>query len=289
MNIIKPKSLKSGDTIGIIAPSGRVDRLQFLQGVKFLEEKGFKVVYSDDIFREYRYLAGSDSVRRKEIECYFADKNIDGILCARGGYGAIRLIKDLDYNLIKANPKFFGGYSDITALQLMILKKSKLITFVSPMVVSDFSKENVSEFTYNSFIDVALKEKLPEFSGTTINKGNLTGILWGGNLSTIVSLCGQDFLPEQKFVFFLEDLCEPVYKIDRMLQQLINIDKFKENISGVMFGEFSDVDNENWLNEVLKEFALKLNVPAIKDVKISHSTDKLTIPVGLNVNLSLSY
>lgn len=288
MNIIKPKSLKSGDTIGIIAPSGRVDRLQFLQGVKFLEEKGFKVVYSDDIFREYRYLAGYDSVRRKEIECYFADKNIDGILCARGGYGAIRLIKDLDYNLIKANPKFFGGYSDITALQLMILKKSKLITFVSPMVVSDFSKENVSEFTYNSFIDVALKEKLPEFSGTTINKGNLTGILWGGNLSTIVSLCGQDFLPEQKFVFFLEDLCEPVYKIDRMLQQLINIDKFKENISGVMFGEFSDVDNENWLNEVLKEFALKLNVPAIKDVKISHSTDKLTIPVGLNVNLSLS-
>lgn len=277
MNIIKPKFLKSGDTVAIVAPSGALDKEKFLVGIRNFESLGFKTIYSDRIFDKKRYLAGQDENKIQELEYYFEDTKIDGIICARGGYGAIRLIKNINYDIIRQNPKFFGGYSDITALQLMFLKHAGLVTYTSPMIQSDFGCDVVSDFTVKSFINC---ENNPVIDCENIVPGNVEAVLWGGNLSTIVSMCGVDFLPDEDFIFFAEDISEPVYKIDKMFRQLLNIDVFRKNVKGIIFGEFSNVDNNEYLKDFIIEISQELGVPSVQNLKITHSADKLTLPIG---------
>lgn len=285
MNLIKPEFLKEGDTIGILAPSGNVrHKEKILRAKSFLENKGYKVVFSDNIFDEHRYLAGNDEKKIQELHKFFKDPEIKAIICMRGGYGAIRLIKDLDYNLISNNPKIFCGYSDITALSLMILKKSNLMTFSGPMMQSDFGAEEVCDFTINSFFNAVKGNPLTfdiQYTGEDIK-----GILWGGNLATIVSLCGQDFIPDEDFIFFAEDLNEPAYKIDKMMTQLLNIDTFRKNIKAIVLGDFLDIDNENWFNEIFEEISKKYKLPIARGLKITHNSKKVTVPIGINAILT---
>ena len=213
--------LKQGDTIGIIALSGDCDREKIEQAKADIEAMGFKVKLSANINDQNRYLAGFDEDKVSELQSFFEDDEIKLILCARGGYGAVRLINKIDYNILKANQKPFCGFSDVTALLLMIYRKTGMVTYHGPMACTDFLAEN--EFTKQSFFKAINEEPLC-FEGTKIyREGTANGILWGGNLSTVVSLCGQDFIPYRDFIFFAEDLNEPVYKIDKMFQQLINI------------------------------------------------------------------
>ena len=144
MNLIKPKNLKIGDNIGIIAPSGGVENNEnILRAKNFLENKGYKVTLGKNILKNNRYLAGSDEERLEDLHSFFADPNIDAIICLRGGYGAIRLINKIDYELIKNNPKIFAGYSDVTALSAMFLKKSGLVTFSAPFIRTYCIKKRV--------------------------------------------------------------------------------------------------------------------------------------------------
>ena len=289
MNLIKPKKLKKGDTIGILATAGAVEyKENVLRAVKFFEEKGYNAVLSDNVFDEYRYLAGTDEKKIKEIHKFFADENINAIVCMRGGYGAIRLIKNLDYELIRKHPKIFCGYSDISALSAMILKNSNLITYWGPLAQSDFGVENPNEFTINSFFEAATSNKLTytPLKNKIYHKGESQGILWGGNLATIVSLCGQDFIPDEDFIFFAEDLNETAYKIDKMMTQLMNIDKFTKYVKGIILGDFLDMDNEQWLDELFVEIGNKLDIPVIGGFKITHDTEKITLPYGADTVLT---
>ncbi len=282
MNLIKPKKLKNGDTIAIIAPSGPVDFDKVINGKNYFESLGYKVKLGSNIQKSDRYLAGTDKERLEDLHWAFSDPEIDCIICARGGYGAIRLIDKIDYNLIKKNPKIFCGYSDITALSAMFLKNSGLITFSSPMVKGDFQPENLDKFTISNFWKTLFNNEItiipnePEF----YNKKDAQGLIFGGNLATITSLCGIDFIPDEKFLFFAEDLNEPVYKIDKYFRQLINIKKFKKNISALILGDFLDVDNDEYLEKLFCEIAQELNIPVIKNYPISHSKKKATIPIG---------
>ena len=130
--------LNACDTIGIIALSGACDREKVELAKANLEEMGFKVKLSKNIYDQNRYLAGSDEDKIKELERFFEDDEVKLILCARGGYGAIRLINKINYGLIKSNPKYFCGFSDVTALLLMIYKKTGFVTYHSPMACTDF-------------------------------------------------------------------------------------------------------------------------------------------------------
>ena len=273
-------------TIGIIALSGACEKEKVLQAKAFLESKGFNVKLSKNIFDKNRYLAGSDEDKLSELENFFEDKSIDIIMCARGGYGAIRLVERIDYDVIKRNPKIFCGFSDVTALLLMIYKKTGMITYHGPMATSDFALTTPSHFllderiTYSCFCN-AIKNADISYSGNKIYKnGDAKGILWGGNLATVVSLCGLDFIPNQDFIFFTEDLNEPVYKIDKMFQQLINIKEFKEHCKAIVLGDFIDCCNEEWLEQYWHELASRLNIPIVSGFKITHNTDKITIPIG---------
>ncbi len=269
-------------TVGIVSLAGAIndDRDKIESAKKYFESKGLNVKLSKNIYDSNRYLAGDDEVKISELEHFFADPEIDIIINARGGYGSIRLINRIDYEIIKNNPKPFIGFSDITALLLMIYKRTGIVTYHGPMVISDFA--DIAPFTEEFFNKAINKEKL-EFAGTTIyQRGRAEGIIWGGNLATVVSLCGQDFLPNEDFIFFTEDLNEPVYKIDRMFQQLINIHKFRDKCKGIVLGDFLDVDNTEWLEGFFKDLASNTNIPVIGGFKITHGQEKITIPVGKN-------
>ena len=269
-------------TIGIIALSGEVDKNKLEAAVINLENLGFNVKLAKNIFDKKRYLAGSDEAKLEALYDFFQDPKIDLIMCARGGYGAIRLVNKIDYNIIKNNPKPFVGFSDVTALLLMIYKNTGMITYHGPMACSDFGEVEYSKFTYDSF-KKAIKSESLSFEGNKIYRnGSANGVIWGGNLATIVSLCGLDFIPNEDFIFFAEDLNEPVYKIDKMFTQLFNIETFRKYCKGIVLGDFLDVDNKEWLEELFYEFF----VPTVGGVEITHNKDKITIPIGARAVLS---
>ena len=275
MNIVKPKKLQKGNCIGIIAPCGvfkAPDRLE--KGVAFLENAGFRVKVSEKLFGQHRYMAGTDEERAREIEKIFADDEVDGIICVRGGYGAIRLIDKINYDIIRENPKVFCGFSDVTALSAMFLKRAGLVTYSAPMINGDFGND-ISDFTWENFQHAVMCDEPLVFEGS--GSGCAEGISFGGNLATLVSLCGVDFLPDEDFILFIEDLNEPAYKIDRMVAQLRNIEKLRKNLKGLVVGEFSDCDHPEYLDEILAEF----EVPTVKGLKITHSHDKITVPIEL--------
>lgn len=331
MNLIKPEKLNKGDTIGIIALSGAIESKEnILNAKKYFEGKGFKVVLSDNIFDKNRYLAGSDEKKVEELHKFFKNPEIKMILCARGGYGAIRLLDKIDWEIIKNNPKIFAGYSDVSALQAMILKKTGLITFYSPMASSDFGCEEVSKFVEKSFFDTLTntesleisalapsplrgedsaerkglsilsvrgfrcEERASEKLGEGVNNdipityfaGEAKGILFGGNLATTVSLCGQDFIPDEKFIFFAEDLGEDTYKIDKMMTQLLNIPQFHKNLTGIILGDFLDVKNKKHFDELFFEIGERYKVPILSGFKITHAKEKITLPYGAKTEFS---
>ncbi len=284
MNSIKPKKLKKGDTIGILAVSGRIKEYERIEkAADYLEKQGYKVVISNTCKTSHRYMAGnSDEECIKAFHNFFEDKNIDAILCARGGYGTLRLIDKINWKIIKNNPKIFAGYSDITTLLTMIYKKTGLITFHSAMANGDFGDE-IDEYTVKSFFNT-LQGKTKEYkayNNVVLNKGKAKGILWGGNLSTLTALSGTNFVPDEDLILFLEDLNEPIYKIDKMLTQLFNVKEIAKNVKGIAFGEFKDIENIQMLEELEKEFVKEYNIPSCSGFRFTHNKTKDTIPVGI--------
>lgn len=272
--------INQGDKIGIIALAGNCEEFAVEKAKKNIELLGYQTELSKNIYKSDRYLAGEDCLKVNELHRFFADLDIKLILNSRGGYGAIRLLDDIDYNLIKNNPKPFCGFSDITFLLLMIYKKSGIITYHSPMACSDFAKDEINEFTLENFKKALSGAKLI-FNGSKLyNSGSSRGIIWGGNLSSVVSLCGLDFIPDNDFIFFAEDLNEPVYKIDRMFHQLFNIKEFKSKCKGLVLGDFLNNDDNLWLEDLFFELSHKYNLPAVCGFKITHSEEKITVPIG---------
>lgn len=292
MNLLKPKKLNIGDTIGILALSGAVESKEnILRAKKYLEKKGFKVVLSDNIFDKNRYLAGVDEKKVQELHKFFENPEINMILCARGGYGAIRLLDKIDFDLIKKHPKIFAGYSDASAIEAMIYKKTGLVSFYAPMAQSDFGIEEISKAVEKSFFNTLMNtqslEILPQKSKVKIyHEGESEGVLWGGNLATIVSLCGLDFIPDENFIFFIEDLNENVYKIDKMMIQLLNIEKFRKNIQGIVLGDFLDIDNKKYFDELFLELGEKIKKPILSGFAITHASEKITVPYGARAKFS---
>lgn len=284
MNYSIPKPLKKGDTIAFIAPAGGVkDPDAIERAKKYFEANDYKVVYSEHLFNQNKYFSDTDMNRLSDLHWAFQNPDIDAIICARGGYGCLRLIDKIDYDLVKKNPKLFCGYSDITVLSAMLLKRAGLITYSGPMARSDFGAEevNISEFTLNNFYNAVVQKGTLEFiSDKEYRTGVAEGIMFGGNLASVVSLCGIDFLPDEDFIFFAEDLNEPVYKIDKMFTQLLHISDFRTRAKGIILGDFLDSGYPEQLDELFAEIGHTLNIPVLGGFKITHETDKITIPYG---------
>lgn len=295
MKILKPKRLNKGDLIGIITPASIPDDLTRInKGVKYLESLGYRVEVGKNVGKVRGYLAGTDEERLEDLHYMFSKKAVKAIICARGGYGTPRLLNRIDYSLIKKNPKIFVGYSDITALQMAFLKKCNLITFAGPMVAVDFWKDEVSKFTEEQFWKMITS---PEPFGKlanpdnerffVLNKGNASGRLMGGNLALLTAIMGTEYIPSfENNILMLEDIGEPPYRIDRMLNQ-IKLAKGFEQVSAVVLGRFVDCyDTEGakslTLNEVIADYLSNINKPVIYNFKHGHISDNITVPFGVN-------
>lgn len=289
MNLLKPKPLKEGDTIGFLSVAGCISDVNGVETAKkYFEGKGFNVKISPNTFAQYNYMSGTDEMRLEALSEFFLDDSINAILAVRGGYGALRIIERIDYELIKSHPKIFIGYSDMTALSLMFYKKAGLLTFNGPMVYSDFSEvpDSFSERCFFETVGQNLK-RIPLLNTSVVYKpGSAQGVLWGGNLTTIASLAGLDFVPDEKFILFIEDVNEPVYKIDRCLTQLMNIEKFNENLAGILLGDFSGLDSQIYFDSLFVNF--KKNIPIKSGLKVGHIPQKMTIPVGISAEFETS-
>ena len=293
--MLKPKRLKLGDTIGVVAPGSPTTEEKVEKVYNKLTKMGFKVVMGKSCYSKYGYLAGRDEIRAEDLNNMFGDKEINGIICLRGGYGTIRILDLLDYSLIRKNPKVFVGYSDITALHIAINKLSNLVTFHGPMAASDLIGD-ISDFSLNSLYNSIFNEQFnpsienPLEDLKAINGGVAEGEIIGGNLSLIVSTIGTPYEIDTKGkILFIEEIGEEPYRIDRMLTQLRLSNKLQE-VEGIILGNFNnclpeDPDMSLTLEEVIDNIIKPLNKPTLLNLQAGHCEPTITIPFGVKARL----
>ncbi len=296
--LIRPKHFEPGDTIGIVAPaSAPPDPKTIERSVAALEALGFKAKLARYARQRRGFLAGHDRERAADLMSMFTDRQVKAILCVRGGYGTARLLPRLDYRAIRANPKIFVGYSDITSLHCAFLGKAGLISFHGPMLNSDFVRDDLPAFTRQSFLRVLTKTEaagsIAEGYGRknikALRRGVARGQLIGGNLSLLCTTIGTPWQPSFRGrILFFEDVSEPPYRFDRMLTHLLNCGLLQQ-VAGIAIGVNHDCDDpkakrtreyRQSLEEVFAERLLQLKVPVVMGLPFGHVPHNATLPVG---------
>ena len=236
-----PPPLEKGATIGVIAPAGQLqDKSRFMQGVTILQEMGFQVQYPLRLWPGREYLADSDDNRGDEFNRLIQDEEIKALIALRGGYGCLRMLEKIDLSLVARNPKILAGFSDITILQNFLYLQTGLISLHGPVVTS---LPGATEDTLSSLYDCLTIKKPHHIAGKPVevlrSGASVAAPLIGGNLASLVTLLGTpyDFSWDHKIVF-LEDINEPIYKLDRMLTQLQLAGKLRK-VAGLILGDFS--------------------------------------------------
>lgn len=298
--ITKPKRLAKGDTIGVIAPASSLSAEDFNKALQNLADLGFKTKVGKYARGKKGFLAGTDKERLEDVHWAFRDTEVDAVWCVRGGYGVSRLLPDVDFKLIKNNPKIFIGYSDITALHTAIYQNCGLVTFHGPVAASypsDYTKNHVLNVLTNpsapykielSPDNVAKESNL--FKTEVITKGKTRGKIIGGNLSLLSALAGTPFgLRNTKGkLLFVEDVGEQPYRIDRMLTQLRQSIDMRQ-LAGIVLGIFEDCNPKTTdtqsLMDVLKDRLGDLGIPVIYGLSFGHIRDQFTLPIGIEAEL----
>ena len=297
MNTI-PKKLRVGDTMGVIGPASPVrEEGGVVRAVACLRELGFHVKQGESAAARYGHLSGPDELRAADINAMFADPQVDAIVCTRGGYGTMRILDQIDYDVIRANPKIFLGFSDITALHIAFLNRSGLATFHGPMATrwqaifeDDFSRDALC----NAIMRAEPLGELHNAPGyaerKTVNPGTAEGILVGGNLSLIAGTIGTPYeIDTRDRIFFIEEVGERTYCVDRMLTQLRLAGKFRD-CAGVVFGDFCDCPVEYpefglTLEEVIRDIVKPCGKPVFTGLQAGHVTPTLTLPLGVRCRM----
>ncbi len=292
-NVQKPKALRPGQTIGLLAPSSGLPKPEKLPvAIQYLEALGYRVKTMESCTSRYGYLAGPDALRAEDINCLFRDDTVDAILCVRGGYGATRLLGALDYDAIRANPKVFSGYSDITALHGAFLRRANLVTFHGMMAVPDFGGEKVDPFSADCFWRMVGRaepygplDNPPDYPREAIAPGRAEGMLIGGNLSLLASCLGTPYAPSYEgAILFIEEINEKTYAVDRMLTQLKNAGVLNQ-CAAILLGEFTDCgserDHDLTLRQVFDDILAPLGIPVLSGIRCGHCTPNLTLPFGI--------
>jgi muramoyltetrapeptide carboxypeptidase len=296
-SLVKPKALQPGDTIAILSPAApTVDpKDAFEQGQALLEAAGFQVKIMPHARGQYHYLAGDDAQRVQDLHDAFADPEIQGILCARGGYGCMRLLNRIDFDLIRNNPKVFIGFSDITALHLAFYQKTGLVGLYGPMMTSNlihnepFSKEELLKLITGQVSAPYLVPNLDEYH--SLSAGEATGRLIGGNLSLLRSMLGTPYQPNTDgAILFIEDWRERYYALDRQLFHL-KLAGMLDNIAGLLFCDFSELtpDTSENTQELLARLSLNLfdgkpTPPIGYGFSVGHGSQTGTLPIGIQAH-----
>ena len=313
-SLIFPPRLVSGDTIGIAAPASPPDKPEIIdEAIARLTARGFKVKPGKYLRKRDGYLAGSDEERAEDINALFADPEVRGIFALRGGYGSCRILPLLDYAAIRANPKPFIGYSDITAMHLAILVKAGLVTFHGSNASSAFQPGNAATIQRmlmgsrrppgDGSGRPALGDRgLPFEDGSqilfsrdeagaakvkTITSGRATGQLFGGNMTCMLRLIGTPYAPDFRgAILFLEDTGEKAYRVDGMFTHL-RLAGILSQIGGLVLGQFdhTDLTEQSRITDVLQREAARIGVPCVSGAPIGHFAEQIIVPEGAQAEL----
>lgn len=307
-----PRLIPPGATIGLVSPSGPSEPEDIDRAVTELERRGYRVVRGEHVSdhaeaSDYPYLAGPDDARVGDLNRFLEDSSIDMILCARGGYGAAKLLDRINYEAMRRDPKPLVGYSDITALSLAIAAKANVVSFSGIMATAG---DGFAQATLDTFSEASLWHAVgdtgfprifrsPEESDTwTIhrppaNGGDIvTGPLYPVCLSLLASLVGTPYVPDLTgAILVIEDVDEELYAVDRMLTQL-RLAGSLENLAAICIGSFNGLKEEKdyLLVHGVPKVCLALAPPSVaivSGIAYGHIARRLTLPVGAITQVNL--
>lgn len=291
-----PKRLKSGQTIGIIAPGFAVSDEKMAQMITFLKQSGFRVIQSGRI-GQHGYFSNTDRERAADVMEMFLNPEVDAILCARGGYGCTRILEYLDFKSIAQHPKILMGFSDVTALIQALYKKTGLIGFHGPVgttIENQYAQWCIENLLMNASqetkitpfpLEGSIYEALSEYQRYTVHSGIAKGRLIGGSLTLMTALIGTPYeIDFTNCIVCIEEVEEKPYRIDRMLTQLLGTKTFKK-ASGIAFGVCTGCDMEKsltnfTLKEVVENRIKPLGLPAAYGLSFGHIPNNCTLPIG---------
>lgn len=288
--MVNPKPLFPGARVALVAPASAVPEEKLQPALDFVRKLGMEpVVYPSCYFvNRDGYLAATDAQRAKDINDAFADPAIDGVWCIRGGYGGHRILPLLDADRIRKNPKWFGGYSDVTALHTFFNQTCGMATYHCTMPSTEPDPDVYTLFYLKKALFGGLDGEIANPEGqkmTTLVPGKAEGILCGGNLSLLAASLGTPWEIDTKGkILFLEDIGEKTYRLDSMLTQLRNAGKFHD-CAGIILGAWTDCPPEYpektlELGEIFRQLIAPAGKPTIVDLSCGHCTTTCALPLG---------
>jgi muramoyltetrapeptide carboxypeptidase len=287
--MLKPRALKSGDRVAVVAPASPFGRDEFDRGIAELGNLGFEPVFDDSVFERRGYVAGTPAVRADAIRRAWRDRSIAGVIGVRGGYGSIQLLPLLDRDEARDARKPFIGYSDLTALLTFLTLGCDLVAFHGPMLAGRLGGGE-SRYDRQTFLDaVCRRDAMGELTAPgieTIRWGDARGVLFGGTLTQLVSSLGTPlpFQPPAGHVLFLEEVAERPYRLDRMVTQLRQAGVLAK-AAAVVIGELPRCDEpagEPGARAVMADLFADFPGPVLIGFPSGHTTGPaMTLPLGV--------
>lgn len=307
MEILKPPKLNKGDVVGVISPSSPVvSKRELSRGMRILESLDFKPKLGPKALEVHaNYQAGTREDRLHDLHKMFVDDEVKAIFCASGGYASIQLLPDIDWDVVRKNPKIFVGYSDITTLLVSMYEKTGLVTFHGPMMQSLNTDTKGGKFTLKGLKNAVMKGEIGKFSSFTewkvLKPGKVEGVLLGGNLNVLLSLMGTPYEPKwDGKILFWEETDETIEGLDNYLWRL-RVAKVFKKIEGMVVGKITNLhsieeDDDKWaalekppvIEDVILSATEGFNFPIIYGVDFGHDVPSLTLPIGAKVKVDCS-
>lgn len=291
---VKPSPLEPGSTIAVISPAGPIAKKRLRAGVRQLQDWGYTVKLSESTRGRHGDFSAPDSVRLNDLVNTFSDPDVKAVFCSRGGYGSGRLLADIPYELIAENPKIFIGFSDTTVLNWTLFSQTGLITFSGPTVgeIGEGLPDGAKKSLFSAIVRSETDGRLCGEALSPLRSGSVTGPLFPGCLSLIVTLLGTPYLPDLTgAILVIEEINEKPYRVDRMLTHLKNAGVL-DRISALLVGRMvncwpaSSRGKHLPLAEILLDLTSSNPIPIYVGLSYGHLRDRLTVPVGTQVEIS---
>ncbi len=294
--LLKPRALRAGDRVAIVAPASPFVREEFDRGVEEVQALGFDPVFDERVFARRGFVAGEPAERASAFMEAWADPSIAAVLCARGGYGSVQMLPLLDLDTIRATPKVFVGYSDITSMLTWFTLHGGLVTFHGPMLAGRFS-QGIDGYDRDTFLRVLTAAEplgpLPADTLEVIRPGEATGMLIGGTLTQLLASIGTPYAfdPPPGHLLFIDEVSERPYRLDRMLTQL-RLTGLLSRAAGVLFNELPGCDEPGGTftaRDVVRDALRDFPGPVVLGLRSGHTPGAaLTLPFGVRATLQVS-
>lgn len=283
-------AIKSGDKVAVLAPCGQIGNPEKIAAaLEYLKDLGLQPVLGSHLFDVRRYMAGTDIDRAADVNQAFADPQIKAVFCVRAAAGGTRILPHIDYKLTRNNPKPIIGFCDNAALQLALYQLSGITSYNGFVMAYDFKTGVLDSLIKDNLEKLLKQDKFSITSGKTLKSGLATGTLLCSNLTVLTRLAGTPYFPDlSRKILLLEEVNEPIYKIDLMLQQLKQQAGFSE-LSGVILGQFTNIktdEEDGTLADCFADFLQNTDFPVIADFNFGHTVSRHVLPVGAEVEMN---